>query len=422
MKEQATTSRIAVVNCGSSSIRYQVFDAASGQRLARAIVENVGTAQAALQLHWRDEGAAGAQRETRSTASVSDHRQGFEWLFDVARQAPALIPGPDLLGFGHRVVHGGEKFREPTLVDDAVLAAINAMSALAPLHNPACALGIDVLRRLVPGLAHVAVFDTAFHQTMPEHAFRYALPDELYTGHAVRRYGFHGTSHSYVARRAAGHLGIAPQQMRAISLHLGAGASATAIDRGISVDTSMGMTPLEGLMMGTRCGDVDPALPFYLARQAQMPLDAIETMLSQRSGLLGVGGTADMREIETRAEDGDAPATLAFEMFCYRVKKTVGAYMAALGGADALIFTGGIGENSIRVRSRVCQGLGALGIVIDEQRNAAAQSSTGRAEDAGAVADVHSDASVVRILVVPTDEEGEIARQALAVIRRPDAR
>ncbi|MBI5503308.1 MAG: acetate kinase [Deltaproteobacteria bacterium] len=411
--------RIAVINCGSSSIRYQVFDADSGAPLARAVLDNIGAARAGLQLRWRERVAAGSEpgerRELSQTAPIADHREGFAWLLDAARQVEELAPGPGLLGFGHRVVHGGERFRQPTRVDDEVLAAIVALSPLAPLHNPVCALGIEVLRRLVPHLPHVAVFDTAFHQTLPQHAFRYALPDALYREHAVRRYGFHGTSHCYVAGRAAAHLGMPANELRAVSLHLGAGASAAAIDGGASVDTTMGMTPLEGLMMGTRCGDIDPALPFYLARHTRMPLDEIEALLSHRSGLLGVGGSADMREIERRAAAGDAAASLAFEMFCYRVKKTIGAYVAVLGGADALIFTGGIGENSPRVRSRVCQRLGALGIVIDEERNAEVNHDDGRAR--GAVTGIHRDDSIVRILVIPTDEEAEIARQALATIR-----
>ncbi len=410
---QDTPARIAVVNCGSSSIRYQVFDAAGGAPLARAVLDNIGAAQASLRLQWHERAEAQPcePHQLSKTAAIANHREGFAWLLDTAKQVEVLMPGPGLLGFGHRVVHGGEMFREPTLVDDEVLAAITALSPLAPLHNPVCALGIEVLRRLVPGLPHVAVFDTAFHHTLPEHAYRYALPAEFYRDHAVRRYGFHGTSHRYVAARAAAHLGVAMHDLRAVSLHLGAGASATAIDGGRSIDTSMGMTPLEGLMMGTRCGDLDPALPFYLARHTQMPLDEIEALLSQRSGLLGVGGSADMREIERRDAAGDDAATLAFEMFCYRVKKTVGAYLAVLGGADALIFTGGIGENSSRVRSRVCQGLGAIGITIDEARNADVRTPD-------AITAVHSEDSIVKVLVVPTDEEAEIARQTLATIRR----
>jgi len=419
----AATARIAVVNCGSSSIRYQVFDAHAGASLARAVVDNIGGAQAGIHVQWleRDGAAASTEeqprhRELKDTAAVADHREGFEWLLEVAHQVAPLMPGPDLLGFGHRVVHGGERFREPTLVDDEVLAAIAALSPLAPLHNPACALGIEVLRRLVPGLAHVAVFDTAFHHTLPEYAFRYALPARFYRDHAVRRYGFHGTSHRYVAARAAAWLGTQLHQLRAVSLHLGAGASAAAIEGGCSVDTSMGMTPLEGLMMGTRCGDIDPAVAFYLARRTRMPLEEIEALFSQHSGLLGVGGSADMREIERRAATGDAGAALAFEMFCYRVKKTVGSYLAVLGGADALIFTGGIGENSARVRSRVCEGLGALGIALDEARNAGLPRGDRAAPDA--IAAIHRDDSAVKILVVPTDEEAEIARQALATLQR----
>jgi acetate kinase len=313
-----------------------------------------------------------------------------------------------LSGIGHRVVHGGETFTEPALVDGEVLEAIRRTEPLAPLHNPANLMGIRVALELFPAVPQVAVFDTSFHQSMPPRAFRYALPEEFYRRHHLRRYGFHGTSHNYVAKMAAAHLSRRLEDLNLITLHLGNGASAAAIRGGRSVDTSMGLTPLEGLMMGTRSGDVDPALHFYLAREAAMELDDIEDLLYTKSGLLGVCGTNDMREVERLAGQGDEGAELALEMYCYRVKKYIGAYFAVLGRLDALVFTGGIGENSALVRRMSCQGLDALGITLDDYLNGS---------PLGGVSAIHSDGGLVPVLVVRTDEELEIARQTLLLIR-----
>jgi acetate kinase len=293
------------------------------------------------------------------------------------------------------------------LIDDDVVAAIRDLIPLAPLHNPSNLLGIEEARRRFPHVPHVAVFDTAFHQTLPSHAYRYAVPRDLYERYQVRRYGFHGSSHAYVAKEAARHLGRAPETVNLVTLHLGNGATAAAIAAGRSVDTSMGLTPLEGLVMGTRCGDLDPALHFYLLRQTGMAPAELEKLLNSGSGLKGLCGVADMREIQGRAAAGDGEAALALEIFCYRVKKYLGAYAAALGHVDAVVFTGGIGENSAVVRGKVCAGLENLGVALDETRNAAA---------AGAPAQISREDSAVAVLVVPTDEELEIARQAMAVI------
>jgi len=307
------------------------------------------------------------------------------------------------------VVHGGEKFSDPAIMDEAALRTIEELIPLAPLHNPANLTGIKVMRELLPEVPQVAVFDTAFHQTMPARAFHYALPADFYKSYGVRRYGFHGTSHQYVAGEAARYLGKPLDTLNLITLHLGNGASAAAIERGRSIDTSMGLTPLEGLVMGTRCGDLDPAVHFYLARKTGRPFEEIEGILNKESGLKGICGVNDMREIQDRAEGGDTRAELAIEIFCYRVKKYIGAYYAALGFIDAIIFTGGIGEHSALVRMKACEGLSSLGIIIDERRNNA---------EAGGVKEIQAKEAGVRILVIPTNEEYEIARQTVAVIGR----
>jgi acetate kinase len=282
------------------------------------------------------------------------------------------------------------------------------MVPLAPLHNPANLTGIEVARERRPDVPQVAVFDTAFHQSMPPHAFHYAIPHELYAKHHIRRYGFHGTSHYYVAKEAASHLGKPLESVKLITLHLGNGASAAAIASGKSIDTSMGMTPLEGLIMGTRCGDIDPAIHFYLKRSTGMTDEELESMLNKESGLKGVCGENDMREAERLAEEGDERAQLAIHMFCYRIKKYIGAYIAVLGGVDAIIFTGGIGENSSLIRKLACQGLAGLGIIIDMHKNKVESKD---------IREVQQDGSPVKVLVIPTNEELEIARQTVECIK-----
>jgi acetate kinase len=314
----------------------------------------------------------------------------------------------ELTAIGHRVVHGGERFRQPARIDSEVIGNIRDMIPLAPLHNPANLMGIEVAMQVAPDAAQVAVFDTAFHQTLPPCAWHYALPRSLYTEYQVRRYGFHGTSHHYVAKQAADFLGIPFHQVNLITLHLGNGASATAIRNGESIDTSMGMTPLEGLVMGTRCGDIDPAIHAYLHRTAEMSIEETEQMLNRDSGLRGLCGQNDMREVHRLADAGDESASLALDVYCYRLKKYIGAYYAALGRVDAIVFTGGIGENDARIRSRVCSGLEAMGICSDENGS---QSSDDR------ILCLHREDSPVRILVVPTDEELEIAMQTMHCIK-----
>ncbi len=404
-REEGT--KIGVVNCGSSSIKYEVFDRQLRIKLATGLVERIGSAEGRMrQSRLQPDGTFMEQVFTRPLA---DHHEAFLFMVAMNRENRIIRDDAELFCVGHRVVHGGESFREPAVVDDEVYAAIERLISLAPLHNPSNLLGIKAARIRFPGIPQVAVFDTAFHHTLPPAAYRYAVPQGLYEQHQVRRYGFHGTSHAYVAREAAHHLGKSPAELNLITLHLGNGASVAAIREGQSIDTSMGMTPLEGLVMGTRSGDLDPAIPFYLIRQLALPPEKVESILNKESGLKGVCGVNDMREIQDRAGQGDERARLAFDMFCYRVRKYIGAYFAVLGRLDAVVFTGGIGENSGPVRSAVCSSLRHLGITVDERKNGAV---TGKA------AEIQEDGAPVKVLVVRTNEELEIALQAEAVIEK----
>ena len=368
--------KVLVLNSGSSSLKYKLFD---GQKaLYEGIVEHIG-----------EEGG------------VPDHREALRKAEKALIASGALTSFRDLDAAGHRVVHGGEKFVEPTRIDTDVIEAIRALIPLAPLHNPANLAGIETMVKLVPGLPQVAVFDTAFHQTMPEKAYLYAIPYDLYEKRGIRRYGFHGTSHSYVARAAAKTLGRPLEETKLITLHLGNGASACAVERGRSVETSMGFTPLEGLVMGTRSGDVDPEIAVWMAREG---MDA-DRILNKQSGLKGLCGDNDVRAILARMKAGDAAARRALEVYAHRIRRYVGAYLAVLGGADAIVFTAGVGEHSPEVRRMACENLQALGIRLDEKRNAAARTL------------ISTDDSPVKVLVIPTDEELEIARQTEGVLR-----
>ena len=354
---------VFVVNCGSSSLKWSVVDADSGSTLGSGTVQK-----------------------------VEDHTKALSQVLEVA-------PLDAVEAVAHRVVHGGERFSAPVLIDDAVVAAIRDLAVLAPLHNPANADGIEVARRALPGVPHVAVFDTAFHATLPPRAFTYAVPSAW----GVRRYGFHGTSHAYVSRAAARVLGRSDVDV--IVLHLGNGASVTAVANGRSIDTSMGLTPLEGLVMGTRSGDVDPALVLHLRRTRNLSTDEIDAVLNSRSGLLALAGHNDMREVQRRVRAGDRAAELALDVYCYRIRKYVGAYLAALGGADAIVFTAGVGENDAVVRERSLAGLQRLGIEVDPARNAA-----------GATV-ISPEGADVAVLVIATDEELEMATQTAELVR-----
>jgi acetate kinase len=399
--------KIAVFNSGSSSIKYELFDARDFSMLVTGLIEQIGST--AGRLKQRRLRPDGSYDERIHTKFVANHREAFEFIDSVNERDRIIRDDAELLGIGHRVVHGGEAFHEPALIDAQVLAAIRKLIPLAPLHNPSNLLGIEAAQKRFPGVPQVAVFDTAFHQTLPPAAYHYAVPRELYEKLSVRKYGFHGSSHAYVTREAARHLGKSLSETNLITLHLGNGASAAAIQGGRSIDTSMGMTPLEGLVMGTRSGNIDPSLPFYLMRQAQMSPQDVEDMLNKKSGLKGICEVSDMREILARAGQGNEPARLAIDMFCYRIKKYIGAYHAVLGRVDAIVFTGGIGENAAPVRERVCEGLEHMGISIDARKNDGASSD---------VTEIQQDGFPKKILVIRTNEELEIARQVLAMIQK----
>jgi len=340
---------------------------------------------------------------------IADHHTGMtrigELLID--SEYGAVSDKNEIAGVGHRVVHGGETFQDPTLIDDAVIDAIEANAFLAPLHNPANLTGIAVARSIFQQAPQVAVFDTAFHQTIPMRAYLYAIPFDLYTQHKVRRYGFHGTSHAYVAEQAAHYLGLEPAALNVITIHIGNGVSMAAVQHGKCIDTSMGMTPLAGLMMGTRSGDVDPALPFFLTRHLGLTIEESQDLLNTRSGLKGICGTNDMREILASRDQGDEHAQIALDLYTYRIKKYLGAYWAALGRLDAVVFTAGIGENAPYVRSGCCAGLEDLGLAIDEERNC---------ERRVGLRDISAGSSRVRVLVVPTNEAFRIAQETSRII------
>jgi len=400
--------RVIVVNSGSSSIKYQTFVLDDCSMVVDGMLDRIGSREACFKRRWLTD--SGKWEEISETQPIADHREGFGFILEAAVRYPTTrVASGAFFGFGHRVVHGGEVFREPVIIDDEVIRRIKELIPLAPLHNPSNVVAIEALRALRPDVPNVAVFDTAFHQTMPPKAFHYALPREFHREHHVRRYGFHGTSHDYVVKEASRYLGIPLEQLDLITLHLGNGASAAAVQGGRSIDTSMGLTPLEGLIMGTRCGDLDPAVPFYLSRKTGRSSEEVEAILNKESGLKGICGMNDMREIQRSAEEGDSQAQLAIEMFCYRIKKYLGSYYAALGRVDAVVFTGGIGENSAQVRREACAGLGALGIVLDDRKNE---------ELSSGIREIQRENSRVKVLVIPTDEELEIARQTIETIRR----
>ncbi len=395
--------KILVINSGSSSLKYQLRQMPEARVLLNAAVERIGLEDSRLTLQWRD--AAGDSRHRTREAPVADHRAALAQV-DAALREAGMEPAVDAADIiAHRVVHGGESFQGPVLIDDQVMAAIRATCRLAPLHNPANLAGIELCREAFARVPQVAVFDTAFHYSLPPQAYRYAVPADWFHQHGVRRYGFHGMSHASVLRQTAAYLNRPPASFNLISLHLGNGASAAAIRAGRCVDTSMGLTPLEGLVMGTRSGDIDPAILFHMAREADLELPQLEAALNRQSGLKGLCGSNDVREIQRSATTGDAAARLALEIYCYRIKKYVGAYTAVLGKVDVLAFTAGVGENSASVRAQVCGSLESLGIVLDQKKNDS---------DATDVREIQS--ARVKILVVPADEAGEIARQAFACV------
>jgi len=394
------TDHVLVVNAGSSSLKYSLVDAESGDAPATGLIERIGESTGKLR-------HSGPDGDTEEERKVSDHEDALRWAMHAFETHGPSLDDAGLAAVGHRVVHGGDRFSEPALIDDSLVQAVEALVPLAPLHNPANLEGIEVARRLFPDLPQVAVFDTAFHHTLPRHAYTYAVPREWAEEHHIRRYGFHGTSIAFVVRAAADLLGRPLAECRFIVLHLGNGASATAVDGGRSVETSMGLTPLEGLVMGTRSGDIDPAVPGHLNRHLGWSVEDIDRMLNKESGLKGLLGANDFRELLRSRADGDERAQLAFDVYCHRLRKYVGAYYAVLGRVDAIVFTGGVGEHSADVRAAALDGLSRLGIDVDPAMNAASESGARRVGT-----------GEVQVLVVPTDEEWEIARQALEVARR----
>lgn len=384
MTQSSTDRPVLVLNAGSSSLKYQLVVPESGEVRAAGIVERIG----------------------ESGSAVADHSVALEQMREQLSADGVRLDEVPLRAVGHRVVHGGPDFSEPVVIDDAVLDRIRHLSALAPLHNPAAVIGIEAARERLD-VPHVAVFDTAYFSSLPAAASTYAVPRDLAAKHSIRRYGFHGTSHQFVAQATAELLGRPLEDLRQVILHLGNGCSASAVRGGLAIETSMGLTPLQGLVMGTRSGDVDPGLHAYLAREAGLSLDEIDTLLNKKSGVLGLSGVNDFRELVERVEAGDDDAQLAFDVFIHRLKHYVGAYLAILGSADVLVFTAGIGQHSAPVRAAVADGLGELGIAVDTSRN----------DDSSTAARVISpDGSRVVVAVVPTNEELAIARQTADLV------
>lgn len=396
---ETESQAVLVVNAGSSSLKYQLVNPDSGDVLATGLVEKIGEAEGSAK-H-----TAGGVPHTRQFPCPT-HREAFDAVLLAFTDHGPDLASVDLTAVGHRVVHGGATFWRPTLVTEEVLDTVRSLIPLAPLHNPANIQGIEVARETFPIVPQVAVFDTAFHQTIPEHAYTYAVPRAWRDDHAVRRYGFHGTSHSYVSRRAAELLGTKPAKTNCIVLHLGNGASACAVRGGESVDTSMGLTPLEGLVMGTRPGDIDPGLFGHAVRELGLSPDEVDRVLSKQSGLLGLTGVNDFRTVMEWYDEGDEAAVLAVAVVAYRIRKYVGAYAAVLGRLDAVVFTGGIGEHNPTLRSLVLDGMELFGIEVDRQANA---SGPGERR-------ISTEGSAVAAYVIPTNEELEIARQCVELL------
>jgi acetate kinase len=398
---------VLVINCGSSSFKYQLIDMDREAVLSSGLVERIGEAGGSL----THKVAPGTDQERKFPLerSFPDHTAGMNAVMDllVDPEKGVLASLADIHAVGHRVVMGGEAIRASCLMDDKEKRLVTELSSLAPLHNPANLQGIEVAQALLPHAPSVGVFDTEFHATLPPKAFMYALPYSLYEEQRIRRYGFHGTSHRFVSQAGARFLGKDPESFNAVTCHLGNGCSITAVENGRSVETSMGLTPLEGVVMGTRCGDIDPAIPLVLGRRKNLDFTALDVLLNKDSGLKGVCGMNDMRDIHAARARGDAKAQLAFDMFCHGIRKYIGAYSAVLGRLDALIFTAGIGENDDLARAAICADLGILGIAVDPARNALRSAETRL---------ISPDKSPVPVLVVPTNEELAIAQETVAVL------
>lgn len=401
--------KVFVLNCGSSSVKYQLFNMEDESVMAKGLVERIGSDDAIL-THTPT-----GRSSVKRTSSILDHTTAIGQVLEmlVHPEHGVIKDISDIRAVGHRVLHGGPTFTESVLINSEVKKAIRDCIPLGPLHNPANLMGILAAESNIPGVPQVAVFDTAFHQTMPKHAFLYPLPYILYERHKVRRYGFHGTSHRYISRRAAELLKRPSEGLKIISCHLGNGASIAAVRDEKCMDTSMGLTPLEGLMMGTRSGDIDPAVVFYVMKHENLTIGEMDSLLNKHSGLLGVSGiSGDMREIEAGVKNGNERAKVAFDIYEYRIRKYIGAYSVALDGVDAIVFTAGIGENSPFLRQRVCEGLGFLGVTIDAEKN----------NSRGKEVDITGEGSKVKVLVIPTNEELVIARDTLEIVSDSNSR
>lgn len=397
--------KILVLNCGSSSIKYKLFDMTDNKVLAQGGIEKIGLAGSFLKLTL----PSGEKKILEK--DIPEHTVGIEFILNtlVSSEYGAIKTLDEINAVGHRMVHGGEKFSESVILTKEVLDAFAACNDLAPLHNPANLKGVDAISRILPNVPQVGVFDTAFHQTMPDYAYMYAVPYELYQKYGVRRYGFHGTSHRYVSARVCEYLGIKAEGKRIITCHIGNGGSVTAIKDGKCVDTSMGLTPLEGLVMGTRSGDIDAGAVTFIMEKEGLDAQQISTLLNKKSGVLGVSGvSSDMRELAAASQAGNERAILAEKMYFYRIKKYIGAYAAAMGGVDVIVFTGGVGENQSSCRKAVCEGLEFIGVELDQNVNKAIH---------GDEAVISTEASKVKVCVIPTDEELMIANDTLALCK-----
>ena len=397
--------KILVLNCGSSSIKYKLFEMQSKDVIAQGVVEKIGMKGSFLKLTLPDNSKVTLEGE------VLEHRAGIEYILGVllSEKYGCIKSLNEIEAVGHRVVHGGEYFNESVLINDEVIQSLIDCIEIAPLHNPPNLKGIYSIQELMPETPQVAVFDTAFHQTMPDYAYMYGIPRSLYEKYGIRRYGFHGTSHRYVSQRVCEFLGVPFEEQRIITAHIGNGGSVTAIKNGKSIDTSMGMTPVEGLIMGTRSGDIDPGVVSFIMEKEHMGTQGISTLLNKFSGVLGISGiSSDMREIENGYFNGDERAVLAMNMYNYRIKKFVGAYTAALGGCDILVFTGGVGENQALTREYVCKNMEYMGIELDEELN-----NSVRAKEVI----ISKPTSKVKVLIIPTDEELTIAQDTLEILQ-----
>jgi len=395
---------VLILNAGSSSIKYQLYDVEGKKVMAKGMVDKIGMADSYL-LNKRNDGD-----EVKLEGEIVDHQAGIEYVLGVlvSEKHGSIEKLEDINAVGHRVVHGGESFHSSALINDQVIEKIKACVPLAPLHNPPNLKGIEAVTELLPGIHQVAVFDTAFHQTMPRSAYMYAIPYSLYKKYGLRRYGFHGTSHQFVSSRACEIIGVDYQTQKIITCHLGNGASITAIKHGKSVDTSMGLTPVEGMIMGTRSGDLDLGVLTYIIDKEELGVKEANTLINKHSGILGISGvSSDMREVERAAEDGNNRARLALDMYDYRIIKYIGSYTAAMSGVDVIVFTGGIGENASRVRESVCKRFGYMGLEFDSEKNKDLR---------GQEAIISKSDSKIKVLVVPTNEELVIAQETLKVL------